>query len=175
MRTGAACFGKETQLLLSTAVYILALFVGNDAESQLCYAIACCYQADSYNQSKVGDLLSLLISSATEINLSDRFMGMAFAYASYLATARHFQLNLRGFELLGLFLAFESFRESAANLMLESYYGQSLAVKIEIIDSIDKINEFDEELSEQLREKVLNDGTKTVVAYFKSKEAGCLN
>mgnify|MGYP004576037427 CR=1 FL=1 len=164
--------GKETPLLLNIWMCCLALLAGQieDAGNHLRRLLAFCYQTDEYNQARAGDALKYLVGSQADEKVSDSVLGVAFAYACYLATARHFQLNLRGFKLLRLFLAHDSYRNSAAMIMCDAYYGQSPRVKKEIVDSIKLIAAFDEGLAALLRDKVMHDSTTTVVAYLKRCE-----
>ena len=164
--------GKETPLLLNIWMCCLALLAGQieDAGNHLRRLLAFCYQTDEYNQARAGDALKYLVGSQADEKVSDSVLGVAFAYACYLATARHFQLNLRGFELLRLFLADDSYQNSAAMIMCDAYYGQSPRVKKEIVDSIKSIAAFDEGLAALLRDKVMHDSTTTVVAYLKRCE-----
>lgn len=173
MRVGEIGFCKDSPLLLNVWVCCLALLTGEiaDAGDQLRRMLAFCYQSDAYNQARAGDALKYLVDFKFEGKVSDSVLGVVFSYACYLATARHFQLNLRGFELLRLFLSLDAYQRSAGMILCDSYYGQCPRAKKEIVDSIVPIAAFDEELASELRDKVLRDGTTTVVAYLKKIES----
>jgi len=163
-------FRNENIVLLSVWVDTVSLLVGYEADVRLYTSLARCYRDDEYTQANAGRAVRYLLEYGTP-NLSPTLMGFVFSYACYLTKSMHFQLNIRGIEILTKFLHDKDFQAPAAQALFDAYIGQSPRGKQVIIDSIDDIRAFDDRLAEELRSVVLRDNTTTAVAHLKRIES----
>lgn len=118
----------------------------------------------------VGEALDYLLKAKRNFQNNEALYGVIFSYACFIAESTHFQLNLRGLNLLKSLLDNAVFKQSAAQVLCNCYDGQSPHGKQVIINSIAKIRTFDPELAENLRSKVLCDNTTTAVRYLERIE-----
>lgn len=169
---GVEGLGKETKLLLSVWIDVLAILLKMPFENDLFTAIALCYRSDVYTQAHAGDAVVNLVKLDKAASLPEAMRGFLFSYSCYLAKSLHFQLNLRGLKLLAAFLSDGAFRQAAAQALYDGYMGQSPRGKQIIIDAIPAIRMCDEEMAEELRAMVLRDNTTTAVAHLQKREAG---
>ena len=164
--------GKESRLLLKIWSDVLRLLVGLPSGEALQGDVVECYRVDVYTQAHAGDAFGFLVGAGRLRGKTRALMGALFSYAGYLIESEHFQLNLRGLELMALFLGDKELRGAASRSLARNYDGQSPMGKQVVIDSIAKIREFDQGLASTLRAKVLRDNTTTAVAYLKRVEEG---
>lgn len=167
----AHSIGKESKLLLSVWINVLSFLVGVPCESSIISSIALCYKADVYTQANAGDAIAFLVRTDSAPCVPTSLQGFLFAYSCYLAKSLHFQLDIRGLKLLSAFLSNNTFRLTAAQALCDGYAGQSPRGKQIIIDTIPLIREFDDDMADGLRARVLRDSTTIAVSYLKKKEA----
>ena len=159
--------GKETKLLLNLWIDALSLLAGNTDTADFCTSLARCYRADYYTQVGAGNVISCLCQNDGRMDIPASLHGFLFAYACYLAKSYHFQLNLRGLQLLSMFVSAGDYRVPAAQALFDGYARQSPRGKIEIIDSIPLIREVDSEMADELCARVLRDNTTIAVDYLR--------
>lgn len=164
-------FELESKVLLSVWIDVVSLLVGRDSNSAIYTSVARCYESDKFTQANAGTAMKFLIKNVS-FDFPSSTMGLIYAYACFLAKSTHFQLKVRGYELLQAFLYKEDFQASAAQVMFDGYISQTPKVKQVIIDSIPQINTFDSDLADELRKMVLCDNATNVVDYLKQAEAG---
>lgn len=162
-------FGLENKVLLSVWIDVVSLLVGQDNSSAIYTSVARCYESDKFTQANAGTAMRFLIKNAS-CDFPSSTIGLIYAYACFLAKSTHFQLKVRGYELLQAFLYKEDFQASAAQVMFDGYMSQTPRVKQVIIDSISQINTFDSELADEIRKMVLRDNATNVVDYLKQAE-----
>lgn len=163
-------FRKENKMLLSVWIDALSILAGKDFDSDLCVSLGRCYRDEEYTQANAGEACLYMVQS-TFIKLPSDLRGVIFSYGCYLAKSLHFQLNFRGLELLSSFLCDEDFQSAAAQILFDTYTGQSPRGKQIIIEGIASINSFNPELADELRAMVLRDNTTTAVAYLEEIES----
>lgn len=155
--------------LLDVWIDVTALLAGCTAVEDLYISLARCHQKSEYVRAKTGDALKHLCARGA-LKVPDSLQGYLFSYACYLSQADHFQLNIRGLEILSEFLSRAEFREPAAKLLFDLYSGQSPRGKKTIIDTIPVIKQFDADLAEEMRNKILRDSTYNAVAHLRDLE-----
>lgn len=165
-------FGRESKRLLAVWVDTLGLLSGGDYRNRLLNDALHCYQADIYTQANAAIALIQLVENDQRFTDEHLLSGFIFSYAGFLLSSQHFQLNLRGVELMKQFLAVPALRSSAARSLLLCFDGRAPRIKKMIIDAIDQISEFDSKIAECLKSRALCDNNYSIVKYFKSQNVG---
>lgn len=165
-------FGRENKRLLAVWADTLGLLSGGDYRNRLFDDVIYCYQADIYTQANAAVALTRFMENNQSFTDEHMLSGFIFSYAGFLLSSQHFQLNLRGVELMVQFLSVPMLRSSAARSLLLCFDGRAPRIKQMIIDAIDQISEFDSKTAECLKSRALCDNNYSIVKYFKSQNVG---
>ena len=165
-------FGRESKRLLAVWTDTLGLLSGGDYRNRLLNDALHCYQADIYTQANAAVALIQLVENDQRFSDEHLLSGFIFSYTGFLLSSQHFQLNLRGVELMKQFLAVSALRNSAARSLLLCFDGRAPRIKQMIIDAIEQISEFDSKTAERLKSRALCDNNYSIVKYFKDQSAG---
>lgn len=165
-------FGRESKRLLAVWADTLGLLSGGDYRNRLLDDVLHCYQSDIYTQANAGVALIQLMENYQLVTDENLLSGFIFSYAGFLLSSQHFQLNLRGVELMKQFLAVPELRSPASRSLLLCFDGRAPRIKQMIIDAIDQISEFDSKTAERLKLRASCDNNYSIVKYFKSQNVG---
>lgn len=120
----------------------------------------------------MGSALLQLVNHGNFGKTNGVLRGCVFGYSGFLIKSRHFQLNLRGIQLMTRFLSDEELGLPAAYALLNCYDGQSPRGKQLVIDSLPMLYERDRAIAEEIEGRASRDNNVRIVDYLKKAQKG---
>lgn len=164
--------GRDSKPLLAVWSSVLRLLIGERSFSRLIDDVLRSYQEDTYTQAQVGSALLQLVNHGNFGKTNGVLRGCVFGYSGFLIKSRHFQLNLRGIQLMTRFLSDEELGLPAAYALLNCYDGQSPRGKQLVIDSLPMLYERDRAIAEEIEGRASRDNNVRIVDYLKKAQKG---